>query len=169
MILTKNHITALGGLLLLLLPLLLIPTLELRRRHVRGEMKDRLEQSTLHTLRLPASGLHWHKKGKEIRHEGRLFDVASLRYEGAEVVLTGLYDDEERRIEEFVHGLASEAGDTPLLHLLLLLQLAFTLPFLYFIPLPQRVIPARRLFLLCPIPAPMRAVPTPPPDGQIVG
>lgn len=166
MILTKNHITALCGLLLLLLPLLLIPALEVHRLHVQHEMKERLERSHLHTLHLPKADLHWHKRGKEIRHDGRLFDVVSLRYEGSGVVLTGLYDEEERRIEDIVNGLASEAGETPLLHLLLLLQAGLTLPFLFFIPLPKQITRALKHYLLCPISAPLQAVPTPPPDAQ---
>lgn len=70
-------------------------------------MEERLEQAHLETLTLHPHQLVWHKKGKEILIQNRLFDIKSMEVAGDRVTVTGIYDDAETAIKEKIASLES--------------------------------------------------------------
>lgn len=79
---------------------LLVPVgfLAIRARH-RHEMWEQIERSSEVTIRVPAQLLRWEIEGKEIRWQGRLFDVKDIFRDGSFLTLTGLFDEDEQRLE----------------------------------------------------------------------
>lgn len=61
----------------------------------RHEMEERLEKEILQTISVNLTDLKWAEEGKEAWIHDRMFDVKSIRYEGAKCILNGLFDDEE--------------------------------------------------------------------------
>jgi hypothetical protein len=64
-------------------------------RITQHRAKEKLEQSMLQTVHLKKEEFKWYKKGKEIRIGKHLFDVKSIREENGNLVITGLYDEQE--------------------------------------------------------------------------
>jgi len=58
-------------------------------------MKERMEKQLLQTITLPNSEIQWVKKGKEIRVQGKMFDIKSIEYKKGATIFHGLYDEEE--------------------------------------------------------------------------
>lgn len=58
-------------------------------------MKERMEKQLLQTITLINSEIQWVKKGKEIRVQGKMFDIKSIEYKNGITIFHGLYDEEE--------------------------------------------------------------------------
>ena len=58
-------------------------------------MKEKLEEEMLHSIKVPEAKVQWVRSKKEIRVEGRMFDIKSFYVKNGEYVFTGLYDEEE--------------------------------------------------------------------------
>jgi len=65
-------------------------------------MKEKLEQQNLHTISLPGTDVHWAKPGKEIRVDGRMFDIKSFSEKNGTYTFTGLFDDDETALNEYL-------------------------------------------------------------------
>lgn len=87
------------------LPGMLCVYYEMAKREAREKMEKKLEKEQLVQLQLPADELHWYKPGKEIVHEGSLFDIKTIRIEDGIAYISGLYDQQETRIKENLHAL----------------------------------------------------------------
>ena len=147
--------------LLTALPLLLLLGIQVWQQVVRMEMKEKLETTALQTLLLSETEWTWEEEGREIRLGMRLFDVRTMEKEGDRYRFTGLFDEQETAIENWLADQSGETGKT-LIALLLLAQVAAILPLLAlpFTDRPARLQPSWSAFLL-PIP-PFRALFRPP-------
>jgi hypothetical protein len=61
---------------------------------------ERLEKACLQTVALPKKDVHWVTKGKELRIGQRFFDVKTYKERGNELIVTGVFDDDETAIEK---------------------------------------------------------------------
>ena len=64
-------------------------------------MKEQLEEEMLHSIKVPVSEVHWVRAKKEIRFEGKMFDIKSFYVKNGEYVFTGLYDEEETALNNY--------------------------------------------------------------------
>lgn len=103
MIARKNIIVYL---LLLSLAMPFLSQLLLQRKisRVRHEMKEKLERAALITVTLPGNQVEWVEPGKEIKINGRLFDIKTQHTENGTTVFTGLYDEEEKALKDLAAG-----------------------------------------------------------------
>ncbi len=76
-----------------------------KRENTRHEIKERLEENLLHTIRVKNDDYRWIKPGKEIMVEGRMFDIKHYREVGSETEFTGLYDEEETALNQVADNL----------------------------------------------------------------
>ena len=72
-------------------------------------MAEKLENESLQTIVIENDRLQWIVAGKECLIDGKRFDVKKSSQKGNLVMLTGLIDEEETRIE---HLIESSSGDT---------------------------------------------------------
>ena len=94
------------ALLLLLAPLVGGVYLPLKQALHWYQMEEALEQCSLHTLKIPKIAVQWVKPGKEILVQGRFFDVKSIAWQSDTAIITGLFDEEEKKIEQQLGQLA---------------------------------------------------------------
>lgn len=91
-------------------------------------MKEKLEEEMLHTIVVPAKQLIWAKYNKEIRVDGKMFDIKSMRVENDNYIFTGLYDEEETALNNYFENHTNEeneSGDQLLSSIFQLLQSSF--------------------------------------------
>lgn len=65
---------------------------------IRKAMLEKLESAETVVLHLPADGLHWYKKDRELLIDGRMFDVKAIRPINRGYEVTGLFDDDETEL-----------------------------------------------------------------------
>lgn len=115
----KKQTTALGFLILTALPLFYAAGIFIKQTILQQQRRMRFKTETLVTIQLPASEIVWVKQGKEILHNGQMFDVKSLKTSGSIVELTGFYDHKEDKLIKKIKGLAEQDKDGSLIHQLL--------------------------------------------------
>ena len=91
----KQKITAYSLLLLIALPLLFSVFFLVKQNTIRVAAQDQLNTSSLQTITIPLSELHWLNNEKELLIAGKLFDVKSYTITNNTITLTGLYDNKE--------------------------------------------------------------------------
>ena len=91
----KQKITAYSLLLLIALPLLFSVFFLVKQNTIRVAAQDQLNTSSLQTITIPLSELHWLNNEKELLIAGKLFDVKSYSFTNNTVTLSGLYDTNE--------------------------------------------------------------------------
>ena len=92
----KRHIIAAIMLVIVLAPLSYSVIFRIRQNWVQHEMKERLENSLLQEIVVPAASLQWIKPGKEILVDQQLFDIKSIRYDqNGNALIRGLFDEKE--------------------------------------------------------------------------
>jgi hypothetical protein len=94
---------------LIAVPLLSILVLQGLQWYARHEAKERMEREAMVTVTIPAGDLHWHKRGKELVIDGKLFDVKTLRQTGGQIILTGLFDEAETAIVDLLEQQAGHS------------------------------------------------------------
>ena len=73
----KRSVMAVAVLVAISMPLCLFLYWKVQQLIVRHEMMEKLEQSNLVNIELPAASVEWYEEEKEIIVQGRLFDVKS--------------------------------------------------------------------------------------------
>lgn len=101
----KKQITALGLLLLAALPLILSVGIFIKQKIVHYQRRERFETEQVQTITVSAEKIYWINHGKEILVNGKLFDVKSFKTAGADIILTGFYDDKEDKLVNHVSNL----------------------------------------------------------------
>ena len=81
--------------LLVALPLLFSVFFLVKQNTIRVEAEDQLNTTSLQTITIPLSELHWLNNEKELLIAGKLFDVKSYTFANNTVTLAGLYDNNE--------------------------------------------------------------------------
>lgn len=161
-----NHIIPVFFLLITLAPTLFMGGLQVLQFYIRQRMEAALEKESLVTITVPAAGVVWYEEGREIKVNGRMFDIESYTVKDGLFTALGIYDDEETRVVNLMNGHWSERDQQHLVVQLLVLShciiplffLLYTfglVPFIYkpaFLFLRRYVSPA----LAIPIPPPWR-------------
>lgn len=110
---------------LIAVPLLSILVLQGLQWYARHEAEERMEREAMVTVTIPVRDLHWHKKGKEVVIDGKLFDVKTLKQTGGQIVLTGLFDEAETAIVDLLEQQASHSRQSTGITYLFVLLLQF--------------------------------------------
>jgi uncharacterized membrane protein len=96
----KNNFLSVSSFLALVMTPVLIAVLFLVQQSViRHEMKEKLEEDALQTLRIVEKNITWIEKGKELLVDGKLFDVKFFKNTGGFVEVTGLFDEMELALQ----------------------------------------------------------------------
>ena len=98
--LNKKNILAFSMLLLVVAPLIFFIGFLVKREIVYHEMMEKLESASLHTSTIQLADINWTKKNKEVMIDGKLFDVKYAEIIDNKIRLTGLFDDEETKLEK---------------------------------------------------------------------
>lgn len=96
-----------------------------KQKMIQHEMKEKLEQSSLHTISVPENEIHWMKTGKEILVDGKMFDVKSYSVNNGFYFLKGLFDDDETILVKQIENSTrqnNESGSRLLVQIFQLLQ-----------------------------------------------
>ena len=72
-----------------------------KQQQIRHEMKEKLEEEMLHTIIVPVAEVQWVKYKKEIRYEGKMFDIESFTVKNGQYIFNGLYDDDETALNNY--------------------------------------------------------------------
>ncbi len=104
----KQIIVSLVLLVITSIPCLLFVYYQSAQWYVQHEMEEKLENEQLQTLVIPVSDIKWYKENKEIRVEGKLFDIKSVVFQDGIASFTGLYDDQEMYIKVQLENLELE-------------------------------------------------------------
>ena len=88
--------------LIAMTPLLLPAFLQGKKLWAKYEMKEKLEQSRLHTISLCEGQFTWIKKNQEILVNQELFDVKEWTKKNNHYQFLGLFDKEETQIEKMI-------------------------------------------------------------------
>ena len=67
-------------------------------------MKERMEKSLLHTIRIDEDKVVWIKPGKEIFVNGKMFDIKKTEKTNGKVIFHGLYDEEETALKKNIEN-----------------------------------------------------------------
>lgn len=71
-------------------------------------MKERLENVSLKSIIIEKDSFTWVENNKEIKINGKLFDVKSYYVVADKIVFSGLYDEDEDAIDEKVNLLTTK-------------------------------------------------------------
>jgi len=98
--LNKKNILAFSMLLLVVAPLIFFMGFLVKREIIYHEMMEKLESASLHTITVRVADVNWKKKNKEVVIDGKLFDVKYAEIIDNKIKLTGLFDEEENKLEK---------------------------------------------------------------------
>ncbi len=109
----RRKIIAFVLLMLISAPTLMSIFMEAAQRIHQHQMREKIEQSMLSEIVVPAAKLHWVKPGKEIRFEGQLFDVHQYTTtDNGDYLIAGLFDWEEDQLEKDMASLEKNKQGT---------------------------------------------------------
>lgn len=116
----KKQTTAFALLMLTALPLFFAAGVFIKQTILQQQRRERFETESLQTIRLSATEIVWVKAGKEILHDGKLFDIKSFKTSGTTVELIGFYDHKEDILVKQIKELnqQKEDGSNPVNQLL---------------------------------------------------
>ena len=89
---------------------------------IRQRMESSLENEPLTTISLPATSVVWYEEGREIRVEGRMFDIKTFTIKDGLFTAQGVYDDDETEVVNLMNGHWSEQDRQHLIVQLLVLS-----------------------------------------------
>lgn len=75
---------------------------------MQTEAEERLEKNHLQTIYIARANLHWTKAGKEICIDNKLFDVKEYHVNGDELIVKGLFDEEETALAQQLNQLQNQ-------------------------------------------------------------
>jgi hypothetical protein len=91
----KKILTPFLFLLLLGIPVIFSMTLLIKQQIIHYQIDERMHEEILQTITLSSKTIIWIKPGKEVLVNGKLFDVKTIKTQGAGITLTGYFDDKE--------------------------------------------------------------------------
>jgi len=108
-----KKILAASMLVCLAAPIFFLVAFFIKQQHIQHEMKEKLEYTSLQTIAIKMSEFKWVKKGKEIIINGQLFDVKAIVINKNEIIVTGLFDDDENKLEEVFLSVMHQKKNEP--------------------------------------------------------
>jgi hypothetical protein len=114
---------------MILFPLLLLFCLQTSQYLLKISAASRLEGHRQHTLVLHKDSVHWEEPNRELKIEGRYFDVSKVAYNGDQLLLTGHFDDLETAVFQLLEKAVHHSTQAGIFNrMLLLLQCVVALP-----------------------------------------
>ena len=98
-------------LLTVIAPALLFTGFFVKQKNIQHKMNERLQKAPLHTITANIADVKWIKKNKEVEVYGRMFDIKKFHISGNQIILTGLYDDDEYQLKKDLAELMKEKKD----------------------------------------------------------
>lgn len=95
-----KKISVLALLLCLAAPLFFYAGFVIKQHNIRSSMKQQLKKQLLQTVTVSKHNLVWYDDGKEVSINGRMFDVVTVKEQGENIILTGLYDTDEDKLHD---------------------------------------------------------------------
>ena len=108
----KRQTTAIALMLLTTLPIVISVNMFVRQSIIQEQREERFNQEQLQTITISSAEIIWLKDGKEILHDGKLFDVKSFKNKDANVELTGFYDQKEDKLAKEIKGFVQQKEDS---------------------------------------------------------
>ena len=108
MLTVKKQFTAFAMLLLVALPLFLSVGIFIKQQLVQQQRTQRFKTELLETFTIKAEKVDWVEVGKEIRVDGKLFDVKSLKTTGSNIVFTGFFDSKEEKLVKHINEIEQQ-------------------------------------------------------------
>lgn len=84
--------------LIVLLPCIYCVYFQVQHHMIREEMREKLESENLQTVIVPVKEFRWYEENREIIVDGMMFDVESMRQEGDNYIISGLFDEAETEL-----------------------------------------------------------------------
>lgn len=100
-------------LLIVAVPLFFSAGFIILQQAVKYQMKEQLSLQQLQTITLPAASVKWLNQDDEIIIEGKLFDVQSYQIENDNLIVTGLFDEDEDKLNKKLQDFVERENDTP--------------------------------------------------------
>ena len=91
-------ITAIPIILLVLLPCIYCLYFQVNDYRMWKKMEEKLESAQLQTVIIPVEQFRWYEENREIVVDGTMFDVKSIKREGNNYIVTGLFDEAETKM-----------------------------------------------------------------------
>lgn len=108
----KKQTTAIALMLLTALPVFISVNMFVRQSIIQEQREERFNQEKLQTITISSAEIIWLKAGKEILHDGKLFDVKSFKNNGTNLELTGFYDQKEDKLVKEIKGFVQQKEDS---------------------------------------------------------
>jgi hypothetical protein len=124
-----NSLKKISSFLLLTLlaaPLIIFLCFVVQQKILQHRMIEKIEHSPLQSISLHYSDSIWIKKNKEVLVNGKLFDVKSYTFVNDNIILVGLYDNEEDALKDEYRILLQAKKNKSILLDELILKLIFT-------------------------------------------
>ncbi len=117
----QKKILAFAMLLLVAAPIFLFTAYLVNQKVIQNQMEEQLENSALQTISVNKADVKWITQNEEAIIDGQLFDVKSFTITNDKILLTGLYDTAENKLQKQFAGLLRQQKDksTPLEKLIL--------------------------------------------------
>ena len=112
MLTVKKQFTAFAMLLLVALPLFLSVGIFIKQQLVQQQRTQRFKTELLETFTIKAEKVDWVEVGKEIRIDGKLFDVKSFKITGNNIVFTGFFDGKEDKLVQQIVKLEKQKNQS---------------------------------------------------------
>ena len=100
-------------LLIVAVPLFFSAGFIIRQQVVKYQMREQLSLQQLQTITLPAANAKWLNEDQEIIIEGKLFDVQSYQIVNDNLIVTGLFDEDEDKLNKKIQDFVERENDTP--------------------------------------------------------
>ena len=112
MLTVKKQFTAFALLLLVALPVFLSVGIFIKHQLVQQQRTQRFKTELLETFTIKAEKVDWVEVGKEIRVDGKLFDVKSFKVSGAHIIFTGFFDGKEDKLVQQIVKLEKQKNQS---------------------------------------------------------
>ena len=112
MLTVKKQFTAFALLLLVALPVFLSVGIFIKQQLVQQQRTQRFKTELLETFTIKAEKVDWVEVGKEIRVDGKLFDVESFKVSGANIIFTGFFDGKEDKLVQQIVKLEKQKNQS---------------------------------------------------------
>lgn len=102
----KTHIISFIFLTLIVFPQVSMMVLQMWQLKVQHEAAERMEKAALVTIMLDPADFTWENK-REIRTQGKMFDVKTCSVQNGHYIFTGIFDEKETAIKDILKKGAS--------------------------------------------------------------
>lgn len=99
-------------LLIVAVPLFFSAGFIIRQQVVKHQMRQELAKEILQTVHIPAANAVWLNEKQELIIEGRLFDVQYWQIENDELTATGLFDEDEDKLNKQLKVFVDQEEDS---------------------------------------------------------